>query len=274
MPPFARHRMLGRVACCLAFEQTEASGPGARQHEPLLRRAAFPTRPAPSRSAAPAQSPAPRGRCGPPANRRADRDPDHSNLANTSAVDSGTRGFTSNTGAPETSDKSMGLSRSPAASPRIGKLSKQAGTSLPSVGATDSACFGSICQREVSNRSAAAASAEPPPRPEATGRFFSSVSDAPCSTAAAEASARAAFSARLSSSSLSSDLNGPVTESERSSAGTALSRSPSVQNANTVSIACRPSGSLPRTWRARLSLAGATSCAARLKARRWLASTH
>ena len=92
----------------------------------------------------------------------------------------------------------MGLSRSPAASPRIGKLSKQAGTSLPSVGATDSACFGSICQREVSNRSAAAASAEPPPMPEATGRFFSSVSDAPCSTAAA-ASARAAFSARLSS---------------------------------------------------------------------------
>ena len=48
---------------------------------------------------------------------------------------------------------------------------------------------------------AAAASAEPPPMPDATGRCFSSTRCAPCPTPASVASARAARSTRLSGSS-------------------------------------------------------------------------
>ena len=61
-----------------------------------------------------------------------------SQLANTSAVESATRGLTMSTGVPETSPRSIGVNRSPAPSPRTGKLSRQAGTSLPRTGATSS----------------------------------------------------------------------------------------------------------------------------------------
>ena len=99
-----------------------------------------------------------------------------------------------------------------------------------------------------SSRSAAAASAEPPPIPLATGSRFSSTRCAPADTPAATASARAARSTRLSSP-VSPSPNGPSTVSD--SAGAASARSMSDAPANTTRLSSRwyPSGRRPTTWR-------------------------
>ena len=65
-------------------------------------------------------------------------------------------------------------------------------------------------QRSISARSVAAASAEPPPRPAATGMCLASRSAARGATPARSASRRAAFSTRLSASSASAGGERPV----------------------------------------------------------------
>ena len=74
---------------------------------------------------------------------------------------------------PGKSARSTGASSSPAPSPRIGRLSRQAGTSLPSPARPRSHAPGRSPHSDVSSRSAAAASAEPPPIPAATGSLLS-----------------------------------------------------------------------------------------------------
>ena len=61
---------------------------------------------------------------------------------------------------------------------RAGTLERQTGTSAPSAKAAS--CRSDFSPHKSANRrSAAAASAEPPPIPEATGKFFSSANAAP-----------------------------------------------------------------------------------------------
>ncbi len=100
---------------------------------------------------------------------------------------------------------------------RAGRLARQTGTSAPSASAM--ACSvswsGRSSHRRHSSRSAAAASAEPPPMPDATGRCFSSTRRRRRSAPAQAASARAARSTRLSGSACSPAANGPATRSDR-----------------------------------------------------------
>jgi hypothetical protein len=99
--------------------------------------------------------------------------------------------------------------------------------------------------------------------PDATGKRLSRSARAAVDIGGLRAQAPRGPQTRLSSVGEPSP-NGPMISSDKLVGGSALSRSPSVQKANIVSIAWRPSGSLPRTCSARLSLAGAGSrCASR-----------
>ena len=152
----------------------------------------------------------PRGRCGPRANRRAGRDRRRPSQRTRRAVDSGTRGLTSSTGAPPIPAGRPASARSPAPSPRAVMLSRHAGTSLPSSGATASACSGSMPHNDVSSRSAAAASADPPPIPDATGKLLVERDRrALVDPRRFGAARRAARIARLSSSPPGRAANGP-----------------------------------------------------------------
>src|SRR5205085_932219 len=79
---------------------------------------------------------------------------------------------------------------------------------------------------------------------------------APWDTPVSCCRASAARSTRLSSFDRSSPAKGPETVSDKVSAGSAVSRSPSMQKAKIVSIAWRPSGNSARTCSARLIFDG------------------
>ena len=94
--------------------------------------------------------------------------------AKTSPVKRGTRGFTRSTGKPERSDRSTGVRRSPAPSPRIGKLSRQAGTSLPSWGATLCGIAGSSAEGSEQPQCCGSIGGSAS-KPRATGKLFSRI---------------------------------------------------------------------------------------------------
>ena len=167
-------RLGGRnVARCSLSNNAKQVAPAARHAHEVRAGLRCRARRARRRSPAPARSPAPRDRCVPRASRRAARDPSPSQRANTRRSTAERAGLTSSTGVPGQVRQVDGVSWSPAPSPRAARLSRQAGTSPPSDGATGLRMPGSMSHSDVSSRSAAAASAEPPPIPAATGSFLS-----------------------------------------------------------------------------------------------------
>ena len=129
--------------------------------------------------------------------------------ANTPGRQAATRGLTSRTGVPASSGKSRA---SAVARPlaRAGIANRQAGTSLPSAGATASACAGSICHngRQQAKRGAP----HRPSRrrcPTRPASLLSRRKAAPASMSAASRSALAARSTRLSSPSADRAAKGP-----------------------------------------------------------------
>ena len=147
-----------------------------------------------------------RHRCGSSAPRST-----RSHPAKTGPVGTATPGFTSRIAAPAR-PRSTGDKISPFPIPASVSLKTQAGTSAPS-GAAMAASRSSgqsSCQNQLSRRSVAAASADPPPSPAATGIHLSSVSAALAGQPPAKASARAARRTRLSPSPTAA-VNGPST---------------------------------------------------------------
>ena len=145
---------------------------------------------------------------------------------------------------------------------------EQAGRDIGSQRRRDRRCMAGIDIPQAGEQAAAR-----PPRPPNRHRYprrlansWSRKSQRHAAPWLPRPAARAAFITRLPPSFASPSANGPETVRPSSSAASASSRSPSTQNANSVSSAWRPSGSLPRTWRARLSLAGAGS-ESRIRAR-------
>ena len=109
----------------------------------------------------------------------------------------------------------------------------------------------------ASNLKAAAASAEPPPRPAATGRALTRRKrpSAMPGTSALVASAAAVM--RLSPA--SALANGPSTSSARSWPGSSVRWSPSSAKATRLRTSWKPSARRPSTSRVRLNLALAVS---------------
>ena len=161
---------------------------------------------------------------------------------NTAGVASAAPGLASNRCG--TGQSGRGVSRSPMPATAEVRPARQTGPSAPSPAARGSRSV-SIPQSRESSLSAAAASAEPPPIPAATGRFFSSTSRAPCPGA----SARAARSTRLSASPASAPANGPATSRLSSSAGSPWSTSPASAKTTRLSSRCSPSARRPVTCR-------------------------
>ena len=243
MPPFARHAGRRFVARLLALEQGEAGRARSGHAQRSLRRAGVPSHASTvsicgTSAVALASRPLLPSRQSPSGPWSAPSQP-----ANTSAVDSATRGFTSSTGAPASSGKSIGVSWSPAPSPRAG-IAQQARQERRCRGRARSPRHGLDRCATMTSAGAAPqpASAEPPPIPEATGRRLSSRIAAPASTPAASRSALAAREHEIvrGIGQIAREL-ARVRPATISSAGSALSRSPSVQKAKIVSIACRPS---------------------------------
>ena len=174
MPPFARHGLGGRVARGLAVEQAQSRS----RRSPTCA-----TKSAPGRARQPGEHGLDlrhqRDRRGfeivaaLAANRRAGRDRSPSQRANTSAVDNGTRGLTSSTGVPDSpADRPGQARRRPL---RRARQAEQAGRHVAAKRRSDRLRHGRdrSATSDVSSRSAAAASADPPPIPDATGRFLS-----------------------------------------------------------------------------------------------------
>ena len=156
--------------------------------------------------------------------------------ANTGPVATATRGLTSKTGVPAGS-WGQAESASPLPAPKRVWLYTHTGTSAPK-GSANVASRSSGQLRphsRFSNRSAAAASAEPPPRPAATGIRFSRVTAAPGTIPAAAASAQPARSTRLSASGPAAAAVGPESVSVSVSAGAAWSVSPKSVKAKMLS---------------------------------------
>ena len=87
----------------------------------------------------------------------------------------------------------------------------------------------------LANAKAAAASAEPPPMPAATGNTFSSVNTPSLSPGTRSARSRAALNTRLSAVSPQAWASGPVVFSDSSDAGSRVRRSAQSANATTLS---------------------------------------
>ena len=160
---------------------------------------------------------------------------------------------------PISGNVGAGAKISPVPDITAGRQSIQTGTSAPSAPPSRLNAAVSSPQNRHSNRNAAAASAEPPPIPEATGRFFSRTSLPAGGMPACSASRRAARRIRLSASSASRTANGPTTDKDRSSAGETPSRSPIAVNTTRLSSRWYPSARRPTTCRCRLTFAGANS---------------
>ncbi len=178
---------------------------------------------------------------------------------NTAGVETATPGFIKTI--PKSGKTGAGESTSPIPLILIGLDARQTGTSAPSAPATSARLIrlGSSFQSRQSSRNAAAASADPPPIPDATGTFFSSKIRPLGVTPASVASVLAARSTRLSASASSPAANGPVTVSDSPASGSALSRSPMPAKIAMLSSRWYPSARRPTTCRYRLILAGANA---------------
>ena len=197
-----RHHSRGHAASARSRAASRRTRRSRSRPLPDMRTKLAP-RPAPAarrarlRSAAPARSPAPRDRCAFPPSPSGPRSTP-SQPANTSAVESATRGLTSSTGVRR-SAKVDRLSSSPRPV-AAHRQAEQAGRHVaPSAAATAIACAGSM--RPTARSATAApppASAEPPPIPAATGSRLSRRSAAPCAAPARLCSASAARITRLS----------------------------------------------------------------------------
>ena len=191
MPPFARNARRRVVARVLPVEQGEAGRARPRHAHEGRAGPCAEARPARSRSAAPARSPGPRGRCALRASRRADRDRRRPSRANTSAVDScHARVDQQHRRSRKLRhvDRRKAISRALAAR-RHGSAGTREhrfrGRARPPGHAPDR------CATMTSAAAAPrAASDEPPPMPEATGSRLSRRIAAPDSTPAASRSAR------------------------------------------------------------------------------------
>ena len=108
---------------------------------------------------------------------------------NTDGVETATPGLTSTS--PAAGNDGAGARTSPIPDISAGRPTRQTGTSAPRSPANwpRSSADSSIRQNRHSSRNAAAASADPPPMPDATGRFFSSTSLADAGQPARAASA-------------------------------------------------------------------------------------
>ena len=214
MPPFPRNARRRVVARVLAVEQGKAGR--ARPRHAHEGRAGLRAEPGEHGLDLRHQRDRrrPRGRCALRASRRADRDRRRPSPRTPRQSTSATRGLTSSTGVPARSGMSIWRKAISRALASRRQASRHAGTSLPSVGRDCSACAGSICHNDVSRRSAAPASAEPPPMPEATGSRLSSGLRRPRSTPAAARSAWPAATTRLSSAAGKSAANWPETSSD------------------------------------------------------------
>ena len=152
-----------------------------------------------------------------------------SHRAKTAGVDSGTRGFTSRTGVP---DRSLSTSSSsvPVPRPMQASLLTQAGTSAPSLAARSCQSSGKPYIRSTTLNTAPA-SADPPPRPAATGRRFSRLTVNPLCRGRRDR----ACETMLPNGASSSPAKGPVCSNLSSAASAKVSRSPSSTKAKAVS---------------------------------------
>ena len=107
------------------------------------------------------------------------------------------------------------------------------------------------------SRKAAAASAEPPPSPAATGKFLNSRKRPRVSPGDWALAASAAFRMRLPPS--SAVANGPSTLRSRASSGSSSTVSPTPAKATRLFNSWKPSARRPNTSNVRLSLAQAIS---------------
>lgn len=152
-----------------------------------------------------------------------------SQAAKTGPVASGMRGLTNNAGVSVRS-LSMGSSSVPVPRPTQVTLSTQAGTSAPKADARSRQSSGRPCiSRTI--RKTAPASADPPPSPAATGRFFSNVTASPPS----RGSLLSALATRLSNGLSNACANSPSVSTRSSADRRAARTSPALTNANRVS---------------------------------------
>ncbi len=136
---------------------------------------------------------------------------------------------------------------------RVGRCAIQTGTSAPKSAKLSSEGT-STSHISDNSRMQAAASVEPPPIPDATGRFLRSRSAAPLS-----ASVRAARITKLSAPASKPSPNGPLISNVSSLLGDASSTSPKCGKTTMESSRCIPSSLRPVTCRQRLTLARASS---------------
>ena len=124
--------------------------------------------------------------------------------------------------------------------PRImrGRGSRHTGTSAPVTRAASISLGSSSAMRlaRASSRNAAAASDEPPPTPAATGSRFVRTKRPSLRPSTRSASARAAFSTRLSSIDPDAAAVGPLTVSASARAGVKVSVSPTPANTTRLSM--------------------------------------
>ena len=148
------------------------------------------------------------------------------NAANTALVGTATPGLTSTAGSRGSSSGSERISPIPRI--RRGRGSRHTGTSAPVARAARMRRGSSSAMRfaRASSRNAAAASAEPPPSPAATGKRFDRTKRPSLSPSTCWASARAALSTRLSAMSPAACAVGPRTVSVRSRPGVNINASP------------------------------------------------
>ena len=149
-----------------------------------------------------------------------------SQFANTGPVGNGSRGLTSRQASPVTSFSTC-VSSIPVPVPITGMLARHDGTSAPSIAARS-------CRSPApSSRNVAAASAEPPPKPAATGKRLSRLTRnaGNCPSPIR----RAARVIRLDSVGPVVPPNAPLPSKVKCSAGSIDKRSPSSRKANSVS---------------------------------------
>ena len=156
--------------------------------------------------------------------------------SNTCPVDTATPGLIRTAGIGG-GGGTRGATPSPIPVIRTVSPARQTGTSAPRTNATPARADSSIstCHSRAHSRSAAAASAEPPPIPEATGRFFSRCSAASAGTPQCNARALAARRTRFSAAVPRAAAKGPETVRLSPSAGAMDNRSPTSAKATRLS---------------------------------------
>jgi hypothetical protein len=169
----------------------------------------------------------------PPSGNRAGSENPPVRARKTAGVETAIPGLTSTI--PISGNAGAGVRISPIPAISAGEPATHTGTSAPRPPASWPNTPESRFQNRHSSRSAAAASADPPPMPDATGKFFSSTSAPVACRPARAAKVCAAFKTRLSGSPASPAANGPVTDNVNRSAVDTVSRSPIPANTTRLS---------------------------------------